>query len=135
MLKPPPENEKPGGESAISTPGETKKASFSTGEAQPSPPPCGNQAAISATSGAAHEPLALDLLLTADQRRPSANERQIAFQAAISTPSRAFDGIDEECEIDPLLLDRPAQRRTNAQTSQLLDILDELDASGKGWEG
>ena len=83
---------------------------------------------------APNEPLALGLEEELTTRRPVTVEQHKLFIDSLLSEAD-LDEIDEECEIDPLLLDRPAQRRTNAQTSQLLDILDELDASGKGWEG
>ena len=67
----------------------------------------------------------IEALLTADQRRPSSVERQIAFRESISTP-RELDDIDDELAGDPLI-ERHANRRKASKAKGVLDILDQLE--------
>jgi hypothetical protein len=41
------------------------------------------------------EPLALDLLLSADERRPLTVEQHAAWRESLAAPGRDFDPIDE----------------------------------------
>jgi hypothetical protein len=77
-----------------------------------------------------HEPLALDLLLTEDQRRTVTPEVHQAFRESIST-SRPFDEIDELIQLDPYAGDPPS-KRSDKETDRLLSILDSLDERGNG---
>lgn len=67
----------------------------------------------------------LDAGLTDDERRTSVIENQIAFQDAISTPSRNFDEVDLEVEE---LLD-PPNKRSGREINKLLSLLDALETS------
>jgi hypothetical protein len=94
------------------------------------------------------EPLEIDLLISADQRRDpqhvatilpeviadlerrvTVNEHQ-AFRQAISRPTDRFDEIDELLDehivIDPFNGDPPS-RRKDKETNRLLAILDGLE--------
>lgn len=68
-----------------------------------------------------------EVALTETERRPVTLEFQHAWQESISTPCREFDSIDEECDFDPLLIDRPSGRRTIKETNRVLSILNELE--------
>lgn len=76
-----------------------------------------------------HEPLALDLLLTKDQRRTVTPEVHQAFRESISSEVRTFDMIDAELDdmIDaPWPELNPPSRRKDSEVNRVLSILDNL---------
>ena len=85
------------------------------------------------------EPLAIDLLLTEDQRRTvtiddhaEARQRIASEAAAAETKARQLDGILHPvriAETDPvdLVVDHPPQVRSERETNRVLSILDELE--------
>jgi hypothetical protein len=87
----------------------------------------------------APEPLALDLLLSEDQRRPLTVAGHHAFRESLSA-SRPFDEIDafleeqqdaQDAMSDPYAGD-PPNRRSDKELGRLLDLLDSLDERGNG---
>jgi hypothetical protein len=80
------------------------------------------------------EPLALDLLLSEDERRPLSVEQHAAWRESISTP-QAFDEVDLEIDrinvVDPHECHQPS-RRSDKEVASLLDLLDSLETSNSG---
>lgn len=76
------------------------------------------------------EPLALDELLTPDERRTVTVEDHRHFIKSLATDERGVDEIDraveDEDDFDPRLLDRPPGRRKESEIAGLFDILDSL---------
>ena len=75
------------------------------------------------------EPLALDLLLTDDQRRPVSVNDHAHFRHCISTDDRGVDEIDRELdemiEVDPGDFNPPS-RRKDSEVARMLELLDNL---------
>jgi hypothetical protein len=80
------------------------------------------------------EPLALDLLLSEDERRPLTVAGHHEWRESISTP-QAFDEVDLEVDrinvVDPYECHAPS-RRSDKQVASLLDLLDNLETSNSG---
>jgi hypothetical protein len=76
------------------------------------------------------EPLALDLLLTEDERRPLTVQGHHEWRESISTPAD-HDEIDDLMQLDPYAGDPPS-KRSDKETDRLLSILDALDERGNG---
>ena len=74
------------------------------------------------------EPLALDGLLTADQRRVTVDDH-LHFRRSLATDSCGRDEIDRELDemivVDPYNRE-PASRKSDASIGRLLSILDNL---------
>jgi hypothetical protein len=71
------------------------------------------------------EPLALDLLLSADERRPLTVEQHAAWRESLAAPGRGFDHIDAFVA-DPYEVHAPS-RRSDKEVANLLDLLDNLE--------
>jgi hypothetical protein len=83
------------------------------------------------------EPLALDGLLTEDERRPLTVEQHAAWRESISTP-QAFDEVDLEIDrinvVDPFV-SGTNNRRSDRELSRMLDLIDNLPISDSGKDG
>jgi hypothetical protein len=86
---------------------------------------------------ATRTPLEIELLISADARRPSAIEKVIDFRKSIAVPDRTYDEIDLDAElddhlqVDPYAGDPPG-RRSDKELGRLLDLLDSLGERGNG---
>ena len=74
---------------------------------------------------ATRTPLEIELLISADARRPSAIEKVIDFRKSIESPDPRFDEIDAAMA-DPIHDHRP-QTAPQRKVRSVLDILDQLD--------
>ena len=83
-------------------------------------------------SDAGQEPLAIDGLLTPDERRLTVNLHH-EFQKSISSP-RPFDAVDLECDdmtiVDPYEIHAPS-RKSDVELNRVLSILDNLENGKK----
>jgi len=79
--------------------------------------------------------LPVEMLATADDRRPVSVAEHAAFQRAISRPTDRFDEID--AELDELTVIDPYVSGTNNRRSdkELARVLALLDSLGTGKEG
>jgi len=80
------------------------------------------------------EPLAIDLLLTEDERQPVTPEVHQSTRETLAQPVRVCDDFDDDFD-DLLLVDPfngdPPSRRKDSELNRVLSILDEL-ASERG---
>ncbi len=85
-----------------------------------------NQPASCETAG---EPIALDMLVTADPRRTATVNDQLHFQRCISTDERGVDEIDRKIDdmiVDPYECHAPT-RRSDKDLGEFLSLLDSLE--------
>lgn len=83
-------------------------------------------------SDAGREPLAIDLLLTTDQRRPVSVAGHHEWRESL-TPDSRYDEIDRELDdmiqVDPYECHAPS-RRSDKELARVLSILDSLNDRG-----
>ena len=81
------------------------------------------------------EPLALDGLLTEDERRPLSVAGHHQFRESLAVSGRKYDEVDElvdeHIQIDPYEGDPPS-KRSDREINRVLSILDELEERGNG---
>ena len=78
------------------------------------------------------QPLEIEKLLTADQRRTVSNGDFQAWRESIAAPARAFDEIDLDAELDELTVVDPYEchapsRRSDKELGEFLNLLDSLE--------